>query len=64
MALEVNMRPSGGFSPGMINFARETDVYKIWADMIAYDSTRNRLVLTTSALLQDCGMQRFCPDTE
>ena len=40
MALEVNMRPSGGFTPDMINFARETDVYKIWADMIAYDSTQ------------------------
>ncbi len=39
MALEVNMRPCGGFTPDMINFSRETDVYKIWADMIAYDST-------------------------
>lgn len=37
MALEVNMRPSGGFSPDMINFANSTDVYKIWADMIAFD---------------------------
>ena len=39
VALEVNMRPSGGFSPDMINFANSTDVYKIWADMIAFDST-------------------------
>ena len=39
MALEVNMRPCGGFTPDMINFARSTNVYKIWADMIAYDST-------------------------
>ena len=39
MALEVNMRPSGGYTPEMHNFARETDVYKIWADMIAFDST-------------------------
>ena len=37
MALEVNMRPCGGFSPDMMNFANSTDVYKIWADMIAYD---------------------------
>ena len=37
MALEVNMRPSGGYTPEMLNFARETDVYKIWADMIAFD---------------------------
>ena len=37
VALEVNMRPSGGFSPDMINFARNSNVYKIWADMIAFD---------------------------
>lgn len=37
VALEVNMRPSGGITPDMINFAHSTDVYKIWADMIAYD---------------------------
>ena len=36
VALEVNMRPSGGFTPDMLNFARSTDVYKIWADMIAF----------------------------
>ena len=40
MALEVNMRPCGGFTPDMINFANSTNVYKIWADMIAYDSTQ------------------------
>ncbi len=39
VALEVNMRPCGGFSPDMMNFANSTNVYKIWADMIAYDST-------------------------
>ena len=33
------MRPSGGFTPDMINFAHSTDVYKIWADMIAFDSS-------------------------
>lgn len=37
VALEVNMRPCGGFSPDMMNFAASTDVYKIWADMIAFD---------------------------
>ncbi len=36
IGLEVNMRPAGGFSPDMYNYAYETDVYKIWADMIAY----------------------------
>ncbi len=49
VALEVNMRPSGGISPDMMNFANSTDVYKIWADMIAYDST-----------LKDCGEKYFC----
>ena len=37
VALEVNMRPCGGFSPDMMNFANITNVYKIWADMIAYN---------------------------
>ena len=37
VALEVNMRPSGGVTPDMIDFAHSTDVYKIWADMIAFD---------------------------
>lgn len=39
VALEVNMRPSGGISPDMMNFANSTDVYKIWADMIAFDKS-------------------------
>ncbi|MCM1110355.1 MAG: carbamoylphosphate synthase large subunit [Clostridium sp.] len=37
VALEVNMRPGGGYTPDMINYAHSTDVYKIWADMIAFD---------------------------
>ena len=37
--LEVNMRPPGGYAPELANFANSVDVYKIWADMIAYDST-------------------------
>ena len=36
VALEVNMRPCGGFSPDMMNYANSTNVYKIWADMIAF----------------------------
>ena len=36
VALEVNMRPGGGFTPDMLNYAHCVDVYKIWADMIAY----------------------------
>lgn len=36
LGLEVNMRPSGGFSADMFNFANSADVYKIWADMVAF----------------------------
>ncbi len=39
VALEVNMRPCGGFTPDMIDFANSIDVYKVWADMIAFDKT-------------------------
>ncbi len=39
VALEVNMRPAGGFTPDMMDFANSTNVYKIWADMIAFDRT-------------------------
>ena len=37
LGLEVNMRPAGGFTPEMYNYSQETDVYKIWADMVAFD---------------------------
>lgn len=40
VALEVNMRPAGGFSPDMMNYANSVDVYKIWADVLAYGSTK------------------------
>lgn len=34
VGLEVNMRPAGGYTPDMMNFAHSTDVYKAWADMV------------------------------
>lgn len=37
VALEVNMRPAGGYTPDMMDFAHSTDVYKIYADMVAFD---------------------------
>ncbi|MBQ4186860.1 MAG: carbamoylphosphate synthase large subunit, partial [Firmicutes bacterium] len=37
VALEVNMRPAGGYTPDMLNFAGSVDVYQIWADMVVYD---------------------------
>jgi len=36
VGLEVNMRPAGGYTPDMMNFAHSTDVYQIWADMVAF----------------------------
>ncbi len=50
MALEVNMRPAGGFTPDLFNYHASTNVYKIWADMIAYDST-----------LTPIGDKKWCP---
>ena len=49
VALEVNMRPSGGISPSMMNYANGTDVYKIWADMIAFDQTQ-----------KGCSQSQYC----
>ena len=43
VGLEVNMRPPGGYTPDMMNFAHQTDVYQIWADMIAFDEARKPL---------------------
>ncbi len=37
VALEVNMRPAGGYTPDMMDFAHSTDVYRIWADMVTQD---------------------------
>ena len=43
------MRPAGGYTPDMYNYAYETDVYKIWADMICFDYSTKPL-----------GTHRFC----
>lgn len=43
IGLEVNMRPAGGYTPDMYNFAYETDVFKIWADMIAFNKSTKPL---------------------
>lgn len=39
IGLEVNMRPPGGYTPDMMNYANELDVYQIWADMVSYDQS-------------------------
>ena len=40
VALEVNMRPAGGYTPDMMDFAHSTDVYSIYADMVCFDVRR------------------------
>ena len=49
VGLEVNMRPPGGYTPDMMNFAHSTDVFQIWADMVAFDEARKPM-----------GEQYFC----
>ena len=40
VGLEVNMRPPGGYTPDMMNYAHDTDVFQIWADMVVFDEAR------------------------
>ncbi|MGN0941476.1 MAG: acetyl-CoA carboxylase biotin carboxylase subunit family protein [Selenomonadaceae bacterium] len=40
VGLEVNMRPAGGYTPDMMNYAHSIDVYQIWADMVSFDERR------------------------
>ena len=37
LGLEGNLRPAGGYTPDMYNYSQETDVYKIWADMVCFN---------------------------
>ncbi len=50
VGLEVNMRPAGGYTPDMMNYAHSTDVYQIWADMVS----------TNRRLLPERGEDHFC----
>ena len=40
VALEANMRPAGGYTPDLINFANSVNCYNIYAQSIAYDENR------------------------
>jgi hypothetical protein len=50
VGLEVNMRPAGGYTPDMMNYAHATDVYQIWADMVTADRR----------ILPDSGNHHYC----
>jgi len=41
--LETNMRPPGGYTPDLINFANSVDCYQIYADSMAYDDNYQRM---------------------
>ncbi len=38
-ALEVNMRPPGGFTTDMFNYACDIDIYRIWAELLVQGRT-------------------------
>jgi hypothetical protein len=42
VSLEVNMRPPGGYTTDMFNYACDIDIYRTWADLLV----RNRAALT------------------
>ena len=46
VGLEVNMRPSGGPTPDMVNFAYSTNCYQHYADMMVYDKLRHQTKAT------------------
>ena len=50
VGLETNMRPAGGYTPDMMNYAHSTDVYTIWADMVVSDKR----------LLPESGDDHYC----
>ncbi len=40
--LETNMRPAGGYTPDLINFANSINVYQVYADVMAFDENRQK----------------------
>lgn len=42
MPLEVNMRPPGGFTLDMFNYANDFDAYKAWAEIIVHGRTTQK----------------------
>lgn len=43
VALECNMRPAGGNTPDLIDYANSVSCYEIYADVIAYDENRQKM---------------------
>ena len=40
VGLEVNVRPPGGTTPEMMDYAHAISVYQVWADMVCFDERR------------------------
>ncbi len=43
VALECNMRPPGGQTPDLIDFANSVSVYEIYADLVCYGQNRQKM---------------------
>lgn len=50
VGVETNMRPAGGCTPEMINAAKEIDIYKLWAQVVA----------NAPVSKQKCSNEYFC----
>ncbi len=46
VALECNMRPAGGYTPDLIDFACSVSCYEIYADVVTYDKNLQDLTKT------------------
>ena len=56
VALEVNMRPPGGYTADMFNYGNDIDIYALWAEVVNGRNTpleyeRKYLVAVTQALV-------------
>jgi biotin carboxylase len=40
VALEVNMRPPGGFTTDMFNYGADIDIYRAWAELMVHQRSR------------------------
>jgi phosphoribosylaminoimidazole carboxylase (NCAIR synthetase) len=40
VALEVNMRPPGGYTTDMFNYACDIDIYRVWAELVVKGRSR------------------------
>jgi biotin carboxylase len=54
VALEVNLRPPGGYTTDMFNFASDIDVYRAWAELLV----RNRTELAADRRYHCCYASR------